>query len=132
MKKAFVVFSRDTRSTGVNGSPQPYLNDQSQSALLGQAKELLIRFWGHNRSPQAQATISVFGTSMSDRRPAEVGSLLATPTVITPASSFRPAPIAITGPFEGFVDIRVDINAASGTNVEEFDFELHVTAILEE
>ena len=49
----------------------------------------------------------------------------------TAANALRPAVVTVNGPFEAFVEIQLEVSSTAGAP-EEMDYEIHVTAILEE
>ena len=129
MKKVIVLFKRQTFLSAAAGAIKTYTHEEDKADVLGQAKLLRVRFFGERRTANARATIKAFEGAIAGRRPAEIGSQIGASQVI---SSLRPEPFNVAAPFEGRVELTVDIDASSGGAVEEFEFQIVVTAIMEE
>lgn len=84
---------------------------------------------GIARSANARATLKVFQASVQGRSPSEIGTQVGANHV---QNILRPVPVTITGPFQGRIEITLEIDASSGVDVEEFDLEVAATLILEE
>jgi hypothetical protein len=132
MKSLLRVFPRDTYNTPT-GAIKAYRHDLALCEALGQGKSLRIQAYGHRQSDatNARARIRVFETSVPAGRPQETGQEIGPPgTAIT---TLRPAPIQVNGPFQGRVEIVLEIDdVLNQDNAMEFDLEVHVTVILEE
>ena len=119
-----------TGSSGTaGGTTISYRHSVELCETFGQAKSLRVRFFGHRKSPNARATLRVFETSVTGGRPQEFGSEITVTQVYT---ALRPNPFNVTGPFEGRLEIVLEIDANPPGNPEEFDLEVYVTLILEE
>ncbi len=129
MKRLVQVYARDTYLSGSSGSIQLFRHDASQYSLLGQAKTILLQVYGYRRSSTARATIKVYESSIPGRSPSEVGVQLGSASTVT---VLRSPPISITGPFQGMVEITLEIDDTAAATQQEFDLEIDATLILGE
>ena len=66
---------------------------------------------------------------MQGRSPSEIGTQVGTDHVLT---ALRPTPITIAGPFQGRIELTLEVDVSSGSDEEAFDLEVAATLILEE
>lgn len=130
MKRAQVVFTRNTYVSKDDGAVQIYTHDESLCDVLGQAKDIIFQFVGSRLSTNARVTVLTFHGSDPNSRPSEVGFPLGTAEVIT---TLRPNPFNRLGPFQARVEVQLHVDE-SGTpaNFVEADCALYATLTLEE
>jgi len=125
MKRIVNVFNRGTRVSQSDGTAKTYLHNQELCELLGNADSHLLTFIGDRRSSSStKLTIRVYEGADPDSRPSDVGTQLT--EFSYEITALRPAPLPITGPFTGKLDITVTVeeDAAPQSTEQEFQFTL--------
>lgn len=129
MKKQVTIFNQGTRVSDTDGTAKTYVHDQRLCEVLGAAERHLLTFIGDRRSSAStKLTVRVYEGADPDNRPSDVGTQLT--EFSYEITELRPAPLPITGPFSGKLDVTVTVeeDAASPTTEQEFQFTLVTTA----
>ena len=132
MKKCVQVQERANMISTSGGAKIQYAHDVALCDVFGQAKTILLQAYGHriSSSTNTKLTVEVWHTCLPTGRPFDVGKLLTTAT-FTPGA-LRPPIASVTGPFAGRVELVVGIEDTGAMALQEYDFELWSTLILEE
>jgi len=129
MKRIVEVYGPETYFSGPTGGIRAYHHRLDLCDVLGQPKSHRLQVLGHRRSANARLTLLVFETSVPRRRPELEGQQVGSSIVVT---TLRPGLNTIAGPFAGRVEIVAQVDASTGTNTEEFDFEVWTTMLFDE
>ena len=129
MKRLIPVYTRDTYLSGSSGGVKVFRHDESLFEVLGQGKVLLLQVYGYRKSATARATIKVYESSLQGRPPSEIGTQVGTTVTVT---TLRPGPMSITGPFQGRIEVVLEIDDTAATSQQEFDLVIAATLIIEE
>ncbi|MCK6517859.1 hypothetical protein L6R46_22710 [Myxococcota bacterium] len=131
MKRIVTAFGQKTYISATGGTTT-YQHELGIADVLGQAKSLRVHVIGSRQSTAyARATLRFYESSKpGDARPQQWGVQIGTGTGIT---TLRPAPFTIVGPFMARVECVLEIDDSVGQDdPQEFDLEVHITAIMEE
>ena len=71
----------------------------------------------------------MYEASVSGRPPREIGTQHGSPAAVT---TLRANPISITGPFQGRIEITLDIDTNGAASLQEFDLEVAATLIMDD
>lgn len=131
MKKSVQVQARANMISGTAGAKIQYAHDIALCEIFGQAKTILLQAYGHRiTGANTKLTVEVWHTCLPTGRPLEVGKLLTTATFTVGA--LRPPIATVSGPLAGRVELVVGIEDNAAMALQEYDFELWSTLILEE
>lgn len=131
-KHDLALFRTQTFVSDTDGSPKTYLHDQKLCRALGSSTEMLLHFVGDRRSSSdAVAVIKVYQGADPENRPADVGTLMK--EFVVNIDQLRPPPLCITGPYQGKLDVTVEVleDAAAPTTQQEFQFALYATLMMD-
>ena len=131
MKRIVTAFGQKTYISATGGTTT-YQHELGIADVLGQAKSLRVHVIGSRQSTAyARATLRFYESSKpGDARPQQWGVQIGTGVGIT---TLRPAPYDIAGPFMARVECVLEIDDSVGQDdPQEFDLEVHITAIMEE
>lgn len=132
MKSIVIVFERSTWQSNSDGTLRTFVSRDSIREVLGQAKSMRVQIIGYRNLANTGVKLKMYENSYLDMRPTETNQSGAPFWTGTEATTLRPAPENISGPFGANVEFVMEVrNTAAGTQVE-FDGIVVVTLIIEE
>ena len=132
MKEMIVLFERNTYLSASNGAAQSWISRDELRKVIGQAKSIRVQIIGYRNMANAGVKLYMYENSTPDMRPTETNQSGAPFWTGTEATTLRPAPENISGPFGANVEFKMEVrNTAAATQVE-FDGMVVLTLIMEE
>ena len=132
MKKTILLFPRGTYLSNTDGTAKTHRCSDEVRKLAGKAKLVRYQLIGFRRSTNAGAKLKMWETASMDLRPSEAIPGGAPFFTGAEATSLRPVPETITGPFCENAEFTLEVRATAGAATEEWDGEVWGTLVFEE
>ena len=125
MQRVLRIFDRDDYASQSDGTAQQYFHSDKLCDTLGQADSIAIHVIGDRQSvATARAKILVYHSSRPDVRPREAQQRIPPNLVI---NSLRPEPFYVYGPFNGRLELVLEVDDSASASDVRFSLEIHAT-----
>lgn len=132
MKSLVVLFERNTYQSNTDGTARTWISRDELRKVLGQAKSMRVQIIGYRNAANTGVRLKMYENSYLDLRPSETNASGSPFWTGTEATTLRPAPENISGPFGANVEFTLEVRNTSAASQVEFDGIVVVTLILEE
>ena len=132
MKQSVILFERNTYQSNSDGSARIWISRDELRAQLGSAKSMRVQIIGYRNDANTGVKLKMVENSYPAMRPTETAASGSPFWTGTEATTLRPAPENISGPFGVNVEFTLEIRNTSGGTQVSFEGIIVLTLIIEE
>ena len=132
MKQMTILFERNTWQSNSDGSARSFTSRDELRKVLGQAKSFRVQVIGYRNDANTGVKLYMYENSYAELRPIETNQSGAPFWAGSEATTLRPAPENISGPFGANVEFKMEIRNTSAASQVSLDGMVVLTLIMEE